>query len=552
MKSLAVPAITWLLITVSTVSTAQADQLLRSVPAGIDFIHDSGREGQLWTVEINGSGAGVLDFDNDGLLDIWIVQGGPLRDRSGSLPADRLYRNVSDENGLRFEDVSDRLNPPPTQYGLGIATGDIDNDQDLDVFLLNFGANQLYENRNGQFFDITPQSEIQDDAWSISATMSDVNHDGMLDIYIANYLEFPAFDDYVPCRRLSTRRSYCAPSNFPPQPDQLLINQGNNTFKDSSIFAGIATLVQPGMGVVSLDLNADSLRDIYVANDMGENFQWINQGDGTFVDQALAIGSAVNRDGRREASMGIAVADYDNDDDPDIFLTHDIKESNTLYVQRNPDWYEDQTISAGLAVSSYPMTGFGTGWIDVDLDSDLDLFIVNGAVTMIESQVAAGIEVPLQQHNQLLLNDGKGRFEIAGKNAIPADQLVSRGAAFADLDNDGDVDIVVTNNDGPALIYENLANTESVSRNWIGFELIDRHHGNTVGATVYLSGHVKRQMTSRTDGSYASANDARILFGLGDEHRLFEVVIRWADGKTTHHTSLKPNQYHQIIRPFRA
>ncbi|MCY4657170.1 MAG: VCBS repeat-containing protein, partial [Gammaproteobacteria bacterium] len=220
--------------------------------SGVEFTHLSGREGELWTVEITGAGVGVLDYDNDGKLDIYAIQGGPLRDRSGLLPSDRIYRNTSVEGELKFEDLTEAtgIASIATQYGMGIATGDIDSDGDVDVFLANFGKNQLLENVDGVFVDISDESDFGEETWSISASFGDYNDDGLLDLYVANYLNFPEFDSYRPCRRLSTRLSYCAPSNFSPVEDRLYLNNGDGKFIDYTEQSGISSVAKPGMGVV--------------------------------------------------------------------------------------------------------------------------------------------------------------------------------------------------------------------------------------------------------------------------------------------------------------
>ena len=522
-----------------------------SAAAGLDFVHRSGRRGELWTVEITGAGVGLLDFDGDGWLDIWLVQGGPLAGRgqldASALPSDVLYRNESQDGALRFEDVTASAGVRAVGYGMGIATGDIDNDGDFDVFLTNFGANQLFENLgDGRFRDITQQAGIEGDAWSIAASFADVDGDGWLDLYVGNYLEFPLAlpaADSPPCRRWSSRPTYCAPSNFRPVADRLYRHRGHGRFQDASAKAGIDAALGGAMGVVADDFNGDGAIDFYVANDGVDNLLWLNRGDFRFTNEALLGGVAVNGDGVAEASMGIAAADYDGDGDTDLFLTHDIKESNTLYVNDGRGWFEDRSAAAGVAANSLPFTAFGSGWIDVDSDGDLDLFNVNGAVSVIEPQLAAGIEPPLRQHNQLLLNDGQGNYaEVAGGPAFRHHDI-SRGAAFGDLDNDGDVDVVVANNDGPARLYRN----DTPKANWLGIEL----RGNAAlptaaGAMVWREAPGTVRQRQRTDGSYASAHDPRLLFGLAEDDAPQAVRVLWPDGSEERFAGLAVNRYHLL------
>lgn len=517
--------------------------------AGIDFRHESGRIGKLWTLEITGSGVAVFDYDNDGLLDLWFVQGGSLSDRKSDLPSDQIYRNTTEDGKLSFENVTRQVQVNSTGYGMGVAVGDIDNDGDYDVFVANFGGNQLWRNDGKTFANITDRLGSQGEDWSISASFGDYDGDGLVDLYVANYMKFPDLKRYEPCTRLSSRKSYCAPSNFEPVRDYLYRNKRNGTWESVGDSSGVSSFAQRGMGVAADDFNGDSLLDFYVANDMGENFLWINRGDGSFEDLGMVSGTAVNSHGRREASMGVTVGDYDKDGDPDIFITHDVKESNTLYENIEPTWFEDVSATRGVAAPSVAFTGFGTGWIDIENDGDLDLFIVNGSVSMIETQIAEDISPPLRQFNQLMLNDGYGQFTLVPGGPALELHEVSRGAAFGDLDNDGDVDIVVSNNDGLARIFQNQTNTSNViANNWIGIQAIDLNRGKGDGVLVSLVSNTAERKRVSTDGSYASANDPRLIFGLGEDSSEKFVRVRWTDGVEQRYGPFKANRYHRIDR----
>ena len=511
--------------------------------AGLDFVHDSGLEGELWTVEITGAGVGVLDFDGDGRMDLWLIQGGPLTDRDRrALPGDRLYRNTGAKGDLRFEDVTQAAGVRATGYGMGIATGDIDNDGDTDVFLANFGANQLHLNRgDGRFQDITETAGIAGNDWSIAATFADIDGDGLLDLYVANYLVFD-IEKHEPCRAYSSRQSYCTPSNYPRATDKLYRNLGGGEFEDISRSAGVDARLGAGMGVVAADFNADDRIDFYVANDADENFLWLNRG-GRFEDDAPMAGAAVNGNGVAEASMGIAVADFDGDGDEDLFMTHDVKESNTLFVNDGSAWFEDRSNVLGVAAGSMAYTGFGTGWIDVDNDGDLDLFAANGSVQIVESQRNAGVVPPLRQFNQLWLLEGE-RYRLADNGSAFRTDGVSRGAAFGDLDDDGDIDIVVSNNHGPARLYRNDGGGDK-AMHWLGFDL--KQGGSTaIGARVTLEGVNPANRTVRTGGSYASAQDPRILFGLGDDATPRHINVRWPSGESKRYGPFQPDRYHVL------
>lgn len=506
--------------------------------AGLDFRHVNGMTGERWILETVGAGVGVLDFDGDGLLDIWLVQGGTVPEDASEhaaapdAPIDRLFRNVSADGQLRFLDITDASGVRANGYGMGIATGDVDGDGDTDVFLANYGPNQLFENvGDGRFREVSDPA-LRDAEWSVSASFADIDGDGRLDLYVANYLNF-TLRAHKDCPDLSGRPSYCAPTAYPAVSDRLYQNLGKARFGDISRSAGIADRRAPALGVAAHDFDGDGRTDFYVANDGAANHLWLGQGEGTFRDGAELAFAAFNANGAPEAGMGVDAEDYDGDCDPDLFITHLATETNTLYVNHG-GWFSDSTAGAGLAASSGPYTGFGTGWIDADNDGDLDLFSANGAVFPVERQRLAGDPYPLRQRNQLWVNDGAGIYrELKGAGALDTEE-VSRGAAFADLDNDGDTDIVVSNNSGPPRLYRNDAPTTP----WIGLELPQ-------GTTATLEGEPCPVRRASTDGSYASANDPRLLFRLtrDEPHR---VHLRWPDGRNTTTAPLRPNRYHRL------
>lgn len=516
--------------------------------AGVDFTHVSGATGQRYSLEMMGPGVGVVDFDGDGWLDLWLVQGGPIVDRTGKLPGDRLFRNAG-EARLRFVDVTATAGVVATGYGMGIATGDIDNDGDVDVFLANYGENQLFENvGGGRFVDITAQSAISGAAWSVAASFADIDGDGLLDLYVVNYLDF-RLETHAPCRTYGQRLTYCNPRNFGPVADRLYRNLGNGRFRDISAESGVGAVARRGMGVVAADFNADGRVDFYVPNDGEENFLWLNRGGGRFEDDGLLAGAAVNVYGSAQASMGVDAADFDHDGDLDLVMTNDIKEGSALYANRGDGWFEDRSRQTGVAAASVALTGFGIGWMDADSDGHLDLFAVNGAVRVIDAQLAAGREPPLAQQVLLLRNDGRlGHVPVAAKQVLAA-PIVGRGAAFGDLDNDGDTDVVIASNADRARILRN----DSDRGHWLGVDVIgDATAPHAMGSVVVRENangdRVGDGKRVATDGSYASARDPRLLFGLGAETAPQYVRVRFADGAEERFGPLRADTWHRLQR----
>lgn len=509
--------------------------------AGLNFTHINGMVGQRWLLETVGAGVAVFDFDGDGRPDIWLVQGGQIMEGPDPRPGDQLFRNTGDDGELRFMDVTAESGVHATGYGMGIATGDIDNDGDLDVFIANYGANQLFENLgDGRFRNISAGSGLDGDAWSVSATFADIDGDGWVDLYVGNYLDF-TLGNHRDCRDVSSLLTYCSPDNYEPVPDRLYRNLGAGRFADISDTSGIAAVSGPALGVVAQDFDGDGDTDFYVANDGTANFLWMNQGGNQFINDAVLGFVAFNANGAAEASMGVDAEDFDGDCDVDLFVTHLATETNTLYVN-NGGWFMDATNRSGLAASSGPFTGFGTGWFDADNDGDLDLFSANGAVSPIAAQRDAGSAYPLRQRNQLWLNDGRGHYaEHHGGPAFSLEE-VSRGAAFADLDSDGDIDIVIANNHGRAHLYRN----DSAAASWIGVEVRAATGEAAEGAVVWLEAKPCGQKRVATDGSYASANDPRVVFGLGDERAPQFVRVRWPNGSEARFGPLATGRYHQL------
>ena len=562
----ALAASAWLASSLLIGAAAAAEPFVEVGKAsGIDFVHFNGMSGEMYFVEVVGSGAALFDYDNDGDLDLYLVQGHMLgADKTVDdavfpprhpLPLiDRLYRNDTPRGepdaALKFTDVTETSGIVSPGYGMGVAAGDIDNDGWVDLYITNFGSNQLFVNRgNGTFADITAEAGVDDSRWSTSAAFVDFDRDGWLDLYVGNYVNY-SLTNNKPCRSTNSRRDYCGPNSYVPETDRLFRNTGDGKFVDVTAKAGINKATGGALGVVAADFNGDQWIDIYVANDGVPIQLWINQADGSFVDDSLLAGVSVNGSGMPEASMGVDAADFDGDGDEDLFMTHLVRETNTLYVNDGSGWFEDATVEMSLAQPTLAMTGFGTAWFDYDNDGRLDILSVNGAVQRIEKQIVAGDPLPLKQHNQLFLNIGNGGYREVTAAAGPAFAIaeVSRGAAFGDVDNDGDTDVVITNNAGPARLLRNQAGSRQA---WLGVKLTDAEGKRDVfGARAAIldasAGPLWRRV--RTDGSYASANDPRILFGLGARTRDATVTVLWPDGNREIWPELELGRYHLLAR----
>ena len=509
-----------------------------AAPAGLAFTHVSGASGQYYMAEQMGAGVALFDYDGDEDLDVFLVQGGPLEPggKIGSAhPTSRLFRNDLKVAGdgrrvLHFTDVTEQAGVGLRAHGMGAVVGDYDNDGDVDLLVTSFGPETLYRNNgNGTFTDVTKQAGVSDPLWSASGAFVDYDRDGDLDLFVTNYLDFTLADNKR-CNDALGARDYCSPRAYRPVPDRLYRNEGGGPFIDATETAGISRADGAGLGVATGDYNGDGWLDLYVANDATPNQLWINQRNGTFKDDGLLSGSALNAAGNPEGSMGIASGDFDLDGDEDLFITNIVGETFAMYVNDGRGSFDDARSRVGLAAPTAAFTGFGTDWFDYDNDGWLDLFIANGAVNIVEKQ--RGEKFPFRMRNQLFRNTGAGRFEETSKAGGPAfDRAeIGRGAAFGDIDNDGDVDVVVTNNNGPVRLLLNQAGTR---HHWLQVRL-QQAQGNRFGFGAWIgverAGRPTLWRRVRTDGSYLSAGDARVHVGLGTSSQVAAVSVLWPDG----------------------
>lgn len=531
-----------------------------SEQAGLKFQHYNGMTGKFYLPEITGSGAALFDFDNDGDLDVFLVQGNVLEPNTkpnGTLfpwrgpepPRGKLFRNdlASSKDGERrfsFTDVTQTSGIEASGYGMGAAVGDVNNDGLPDLYLTNLGSNQMYLNKGGgKFVDVTKESRTDDPRWSTSASFFDYDRDGWLDLMVVNYADFSVTNSPA-CHAATTAKDYCTPRVFRAPGNRLFHNKGNGIFEDVTASAGVEKEFGHGLGIVAADFNNDGWIDIYVANDGDHNQLWTNQKNGTFINDALLAGAAVNRNGQAEAGMGVDAADFDGNGTDDIFVTHLMDETNTLYLNLGQALFEDRTREAGLGMPGRRLTGFGTLFFDYDNDGWLDLLVANGAVQLLPDLVRQKHQFPLGQPNQLFRNTGKGSFVEVVDQVGPELQLleVSRGAAFGDVDNDGDTDCLITNNNGPARLFLNQIGNRN---HWVGLRLVGRSGRDMLGAQVEVVVTEKNVLRRRvrTDGSYLTANDPRVLAGLGSATRIEAVRVRWPSGASEEWKNLVVDQY---------
>ena len=515
----------------------------RARDAGLDFVHVNGMSGKLYMVEVLAPGVALFDFDNDGDLDVFLVQGSGLSaSGSGAVEgarfSDRLYRNdlrVGPDGSrvLDFTDVTKASGIDTPGYGMGVAAGDFNNDGWVDLYLTKFNSpNQLLRNNgNGTFTDVSRSSGTDHQSWSVSAAFVDINRDGWLDLYVTTYLRY-SLEGSAPCFSVAGALDYCTPDAYPPLPDRLYLNRRDGTFTDVTVSSGIARESGPGLGVATADFNGDGWIDIYVTNDGKENVLWQNKRDGTFENTALLSGVALPVTAKAEASMGVDAGDFDGDGDEDLFMTELTGEGSNLYVNDGTGVFEDRSAQSALGPASTPYTGFGTAWFDVDNDGWLDLLSVNGAVQIIERLRQARDPFPLHQPSRLFRNLGDGRFEDVSDRAGAAIALsdVSRGAAFGDVDNDGDVDVLIGTNNGPTRLFINQA---AGVHHWLGLRLTGQGGRDMPGARVEIvpSRGPSLWRRARADGSYASANDPRVVVGLGEAADPVRVRVTWPSGK---------------------
>jgi len=501
---------------------------------GFIWSHHNGASEMKFFPETMSGGGAFFDADNDGDLDIYAVDGGNLSDLKKDRPGNALFMN----NKGYFKEINNASGANDQGYGMGVSIGDIDGDGYNDLYVTNFGSNVMYQNNSGTFIDVSMHSKTDDPLWGASAAFSDYDLDGDLDLYLTNYVQYELKDAYKDQRpyltnhsdyTLNSNKGYPHPANFQGAPDKLYMNKGSGLFEDVTKVAGIYNESGKGLGVVFGDYDMDGWPDIYVANDAVRNFLYQNMGDGSFSERASLSGVAYGQDGQMEAGMGVDWGDYDLDGDLDLTVTNFQSEPNSLYRYEDNHFFSIATFNSGMGMTSMPFLGFGTQFLDIDNDGDLDVFVANGHVLDNISELEQTGQYA--QRNLLFLNktieENQSRFDEVGESIGFTSSAVSRGSATGDYDFDGDIDVLVFNSGYRAQLLRNDGG--NIAGYWLGVELIGKNSNKSgIGSKVSLftkNKYLVREV--RGDKSYLSHSDLRLHFGLGRESLIDSICVRW-------------------------
>jgi hypothetical protein len=506
--------------------------------SGINFKHAASPTSQKYLLEAMGGGVAIFDYDNDGRMDLYFTNGAALRDPmpNSALPDkqdakfwNRLYHQRADG---KFEDVTERAGVRGTGYSMGVAAGDYDNDGWVDLYVTGYGSNVLYRNRgDGRFEDVTLRAKVAGSGWSTSAGWFDYDRDGRLDLFVARYMEWDFQRGSLYCGDPRPGfRAYCHPDNFKGASNLLFHQKADGTFEDATVASKIYDTDGKGLGVAFADFDDDGLTDVFVANDSVRQSLYRNRGDGRFEDVALMAGAGFDENGKTFAGMGVDAADYDNDGHMDVIITALSNETYPLFRNNGDGTFTYATGTAGVGQISLLYTGWGTRFMDADNDGWRDIFVAQGHV--LDTIEKTHSYLKYRQAPLLMRNTGKGFVDVSATAGQPFSRAVAaRGAAFGDLDNDGDTDVVLCVLDGAPLVLRN----DGTRNHWLGVTLNgtkSNRQGTGARVTVVDDSGRRQVMDASTAGSYLSSNDKRLLFGLGGATGVRFMEVRWPGNKT--------------------
>jgi hypothetical protein len=536
--------------------TRGVDNLSQTFPfsevlsSGISFVHSSGRSPQKYLPESTGAGCAFFDYDNDGWMDIYLVNSGPCDFWNPPKPLrNALYRNNRDGT---FTDVTEKTGVPGGGYGMGVAAGDYNGDGFPDLYVTQYGRSILYRNNgDGTFTDVTAKAGVAAPGWASSAVWFDYDNDGRLDLFVCRFVDFSKLKHHV-CNApnipaLAGINEYCYPRIFDPMSSWLFHNNGDGTFTDVSQQTGIAGNPGKAWGVVATDINNDGFLDLFVANDTTANFIFANRAGKHFEEIGFTAGVAYGEGGKARSGMGVDSADLDQDGWMDLFVTNLDHEFYGIYHNRHDETFEDIAAPSGIARATQTMSGWGVKFFDYDNDGNLDLLVANGHPDDLIDKINPG--VTYSEPMLLFQNTGAGLKNISAESGpLFSRQLSARGLALGDFDNDGSVDVLVSVNDGAPVLLRNNAGRQN---HWLGVKLVGKKcNPDAIGAQItYQAGDLKRHQMKVGGGSYLSSHDPRMVLGLGKREKIDWLEVKWPmpGGATQRFTDLPINRYITIV-----
>jgi len=527
----------------------QVQQFFEEIPSsasGITFRHVNGRSPDYYLPESTGAGCAFLDYDNDGWVDIYLVNSGKCDFYDPQPPLrNALYHNNRDGT---FTDVTEKAGVAGGGYGMGVAVGDYDGDGFPDLYVTQYGRGILYHNNgDGTFTDVTDKAKVAAPGWGTSAVWFDYDNDGKSDLFVCRFADFDKSKNKFCGNERTGQRYYCTPKVYPPARSWLFHNNGDGTFTDVSLESGIGKVLGKAWGVVATDINNDGLMDLFVANDMVANFLFVNRGHGKFEEAGLEAGVAYSQDGRARSGMGVDSADFDQDGWQDLFVTNVDQEIYSLYHNEHDGTFEDLAGPMGLGRITRLMSGWGVKFFDYDNDGSVDLFIANGHP---DDKVEEHVSNVMYREPLLLFHNNGKSFENVSSSAgrVFLKTFAARGMAIGDFNNDGAVDVLVAVNDGAPVL---LKNTAAQGNHWLGVRLIGKKaNPDAIGARLtWQAGDLKRSRLKTGGGSYLASHDPREVLGIGPRAKIDRLEIRWPlpSGRVDTFTDLPIDRYITIV-----